>query len=75
MEDYSMNWDRWVGNFTDEPVFYIKHLVHLFGCRIDLHKMVLPDEEDCFHTHPAWAIRIILKGGYVEEINHRDKEE
>lgn len=25
------------------------------------------DEEGCFHTHPAWAFRLVLWGGYVEE--------
>lgn len=36
--------------------------------RIDLHKMVDIDEPECFHTHPAYAIRIVLSGGYFEEI-------
>lgn len=25
------------------------------------------DEEGCFHSHPAWAFRLVLWGGYVEE--------
>lgn len=54
------------------PVFYVKHLLHWRGWRIDLHKMVAPDQDACYHTHPANAIRIILYGGYVEEVYDRD---
>lgn len=51
------------------PVLFIKHLLHWRGRRVDLHKIVWPDEWECFHSHPAnWAIRIILWGGYVEEM-------
>lgn len=37
------------------------------GC-IDLHKMVGKDGEGQFHSHPAWALRIVLFGGYIEEL-------
>jgi len=67
-----MNWDRWIGNHAGEPVFYIKHLFHFRGWRIDLHKFVKADAYECFHTHPAYALRIILWGGYLEEIYEED---
>lgn len=64
-----MKWDRTVGEAEDGlPVLYIKHLVHLFGMRIDLHKIRAKDPNDVFHSHPATAIRLILKNGYWEEV-------
>lgn len=51
------------------PLLHIKNLFHWRGRRIDLHKIEWPDPWECFHSHPAsWAIRIILWGGYVEEL-------
>lgn len=38
------------------------------GWKLCLHKVVADDDVDCFHTHPATALRIILWGGYVEEL-------
>lgn len=64
-----MKWDKVIGNdFDGEPVIMVKHLVHLLGCRIDLHKIVRADDVNCFHTHPAHAIRVVLWGGYLEEV-------
>lgn len=65
-----MKWDRTVDSERDGlPVLYIKHLLHLLGRRIDLHKIIYPDPWECFHSHPArWAVRIILWGGYTEEM-------
>lgn len=37
------------------------------GFSIWIHKFVDADDEGCFHSHPAWAFRLILKGGYVEQ--------
>lgn len=58
-----MKWDKNIG----PDALLVKHLVHVFGYRIDLHKMVKADEHQCFHSHPAHAVRLVLKGGYVEE--------
>jgi hypothetical protein len=70
-----MNWDRWIGNDPNgndsTAVMWVKHLFHRWGRRIDLHKIVKPDDESTFHTHPATAVRVILHGGYVEEILQR----
>lgn len=61
-------WDFAVWNIDEnQPVMYVKNLVHLFGCRIDLHQMIRPDLPECFHTHPAHAYRLCLWGGYIEE--------
>ena len=62
-----MKWDKWVGSEDGRPTMWTKFLVNAFGCRLDLHKMVRADDLNCFHTHPAIALRIILWGGYIEE--------
>jgi hypothetical protein len=46
----------------------IKRLLDRWGYRVDLHKFIRADDPDCKHTHPASAIRIVLWGGYVEEL-------
>jgi len=75
---FCMRWDEWRGSLDGRPVMYIKRLFwfpigydfkrrKILAVRMDLHKMVRADDPGCFHTHPANAIRIILKGGYTEE--------
>ena len=65
-----MNYDREILRYHDKKVvMYIKVLLRVFGCHIDFHKMVRADVIGCFNTHPAWAIRVVLWGGYVEEIH------
>ncbi len=61
-------WDRWIGNLDGEPVYFQKRLCGAFGWTLRLHKFVKADNADCFHTHPAHAFRLVLWGGYVEEI-------
>jgi len=63
-----MKWDAWRGGLDGKPTMHEKHLLHYLGRRVDLHKMVAVDGVDCFHTHPAHAIRIILWGGYTEQL-------
>lgn len=60
--------DEWRGNLDGRPTFWSRTLVELFGVRVSLHRMVAADDPACFHTHPAFAIRLILSGGYVEEL-------
>jgi hypothetical protein len=62
-----MKWDEYRHNFDGVPVFFIKRLVQGFGCVVQIHKFVKADAEGCFHSHPAWAFRLVLWGGYVEE--------
>ena len=63
-------WDKEVKSERDGlALLFIKNLLHWRGRRVDLHKIVYPDPWECFHSHPAgWAIRVILWGGYVEEM-------
>lgn len=65
-------WDRWIANdfdaTEDEIVLRIKHLLHVRGRRMDFHKFSKADNPGCFHTHPSYAIRIVVWGGYVEEL-------
>lgn len=52
-----------------EPVLHIKYLVRFRGWEFNLHKIVRPDDHECFHTHPANAWRLVLWGGYVEQLS------
>ncbi len=63
-----MNWDEWRGSMDGRPSMLIKRLFERWGYRVDLHKFVRGDDPGCFHTHPAMAVRIILWGGYVEQV-------
>jgi len=64
-----MKWDEWRGNLDGTViVMRIKVLLRFMGCKFCVHKFVGEDSDDCFHTHPAVAIRIILWGWYVEEL-------
>lgn len=63
-----LNWDEWRGDFNGRKVMWTKSLLSWRGYKVDLHKFVDVDAADCFHTHPAPAIRIILWGGYVEQM-------
>ena len=61
-------YDEWRGAMDGRPTLWVRRLFRRFGCRVDLHKMVGADDADCFHTHPAYATRVMLFGGYVEEL-------
>jgi hypothetical protein len=61
-------WDGWIGNFDGEPVYWKKKLLSIGSITVRLHKFVKADDVECFHSHPFWAVRIVLWGGYVEEI-------
>jgi len=63
-----MRWDDWRGSFDGRPTLWRRRLVEWRGRCVDVHKMVAKDDADCFHTHPAYAVRVILWGGYVEEL-------
>lgn len=65
-------WDYWIGHSNSGPVvMHIKKLCRIpfTGWQIHLHKMVAADMVDCHHTHPAFAVRFVLWGGYVEEVH------
>lgn len=63
-----ITYDEWRGSLDGRPTLWIKRLLTCAGRVIDLHKMTGADDPGCFHTHPAYAVRIILRGGYVEEL-------
>lgn len=43
-------------------------LLRLFGCVVRLHWFREPDNSGVYHGHPATAFRLILRGGYIEEL-------
>lgn len=70
-------WDEWRGSLDGRPTMWISRLIQIpfwrrngkwLSFRVDLHKFVGADDPGCFHSHPAWAIRVPYWGGYVEEI-------
>lgn len=63
-----MEWETSKSSRTDGiPPMLIKRLFKSAWLGIDLHKMICSDVKDCFHTHPYYAVRIVLYGGYLEE--------
>jgi hypothetical protein len=60
--------DEWRGAPDGRPTFWIKKLWTWRGFSLQLHRFVGADDPGCFHTHPAWALRLVLSGGYVEEV-------
>lgn len=70
-----IRWDEWRGPpnasgfcTIEDAVMLVKHLASIRGWKVDLHCFIAGDALDCFHTHPAWAFRLILWGGYCEEM-------
>lgn len=63
-------WDSrqrgWIGTTDDNPVFFWTHLASIRGWEIRVHKFVAADMPGCYHTHPAFAFRLVLWGGYEE---------
>jgi hypothetical protein len=64
----SFTWDEWRGSLDGRPTMWIKRLAAWRGWCLDLHKFVATDDPGCWHTHPAYALRIVLWGGYVEDL-------
>jgi hypothetical protein len=62
------SWDEWRGDLDGRVVMRIKRLCAWRAIKLDLHQFVGADREDCFHTHPSWAVRFVLWGGYVEQL-------
>lgn len=63
-----IRWDEWRGNLDGRITFWSKTLFRWRGRKVCLHKFIAIDDSECFHTHPARAIRIILWNGYIEEV-------
>ena len=65
-------WDEYFSAREGLYTLLVKRLVNVCGRRIDLHKMLHKDNVECLHSHPANSVRIILIGGYVEEVRRPD---
>ena len=52
----------------EEPVFESWILSDDECGKAELHRMLRADAPGCFHGHPYESRRIILRGGYVEEV-------
>lgn len=63
-----LTFDTWIGALDGRVTLWSRVLFDWRGWRVVLHRMVGSDDAECFHTHPATAVRIILAGGYVEEV-------
>lgn len=59
----------WRGNLEGRATLWVRSILSAFGRRLDLHAIVAADDQHCFHSHPAFALRIILAGGYIEELS------
>lgn len=64
-----INWDEWRGNLDGRVTFWSKTLLRFLGRKWCIHKFIAADDPGCFHTHPATALRIVLWGGYVEQLD------
>lgn len=62
-----LQFDTWIGSLDGRPTLWTRDLLRWRGWRVSLHRMVSADDPGCFHTHPAWAFRLVLAGGYIEE--------
>ena len=63
-----VQFDTWIGTLDGRATLWSRTLWQAGGWRVSLHRMVGVDDPGCFHTHPAFALRLILSGGYVEEL-------
>ena len=65
-----MKWINFYGEKGDEYKLdhaYSFTLLKFRGWSVRFHKFVATDESG-YHSHPATAFRLVLKGGYVEEL-------
>lgn len=69
-----MRWDEWRGSMDGRPTLWVKHFLCGGGRHIDVHKIIAVDDPGCFHTHPANAIRLIVWGGYAEELEGGERK-
>lgn len=72
----TISWDSWRGSTNtgyipvEQAALLIKDLLKIGQWKMSLHCFQTADEEACYHTHPAWAFRIVLWGGYTEELEN-----
>ena len=51
---------------------WIKNLISFRGYKLDIHKFIGADDKECYHTHPAKCFRLVVWGGYIEELESGD---
>ena len=59
---------RTIKDIAGENVYMRRWGIELFGYKIKIHQILRPDDDRCEHDHPYWMFRIILWGGYSEEV-------
>lgn len=65
---FDPHWEyRWSKN-ESEPTIFIRNILTIGAWKLDWHVIVAPDALEAFHSHPGTAWRLILWGGYVEEL-------
>lgn len=69
----AVSWDKWRGSLDGRPTMLIKNILSHRGYKLDVHAFVREDDLDCFHTHSALSFRIVLWGGYIEELENGTK--
>lgn len=58
-----------ITNIAGDLPYLVRWSLRLpFGWSIKLHQILRPDDDRCVHDHPWVMIRVILWGGYVEQI-------
>lgn len=67
----SPKWDYRYSRSPLQPTIYIRNICTFGNWTLDWHVIVLPDADDAFHSHPGTAWRLIVWGGYVEELPGR----
>jgi len=63
-----------ITNIDGSAPYLVRWSINLpFGLSLKLHQILRPDDDRCQHDHPWWFLRLILWGGYVEELADRQQ--
>ena len=58
-----------IKNLDQTQEYLVRYSLRLpFGWSVKVHQILLSDGDRCRHSHPWIMIRVILKGGYTEEV-------
>ena len=66
---FTLRWPEWTGSVDGKITMLTRRIAKVRGRNADLHKFVGTDEPACYHSHPATALRVVLWGGYVEQMS------
>lgn len=64
----SRTWGKPIKDFNNKVIMNRYTIINVLGCHLDVHEFQQPDMVDCLHTHPSYALRFPIWGGYWEEI-------